>query len=136
MTVLEELIDTAYQLCEQHTSRDKDPMHAHTHRDSRAAVLLAADGRIFTGIDVYTPLVSSSSTNHMNNSMNNHLNTSMSAVRFKESAANSSTANFKQLTHSASNNTFEEKTSAEMVALLAAATENCSQFVVSYVVCS
>lgn len=118
MTVLEELIDTAYQLCEKHTSRNKDS--AGTLRDSRAAVLLGSDGRIFTGIDIYTPLVSSSSSSHLN------LNASSSG-RLRDSMHNT-------LRHSSSNNTVEEKTSAEMVALLAAATEGCSAFVVSGVV--
>jgi hypothetical protein len=102
MTVLEELIDVSFQLCEKQSKQWRDaenPMGSSRGRnpkapvrDSRAAALLAADGRVYTGVDVFAPHPSGGSGG-------------------------------------GSSGSGSDRTSAEMVALLGAGAENCAQFV-------
>lgn len=130
MTVLEELIDVAYQLCEKQSKQFSDDRTVGEGkgqvlsrsqawsqglikgRDTRAAALLAADGRVYTGVDIYTPLASSCGDYGVASTSTN--------------AAMGMNVNQYHQHH---NNSHEEKTSAEVVALLGAATENCTQFV-------
>jgi len=62
MTVLEELIDIAFQLCEKQSKigQDKKSGPKANAIETRAAALLASDGRVYTGVDVFAPHMPSS----------------------------------------------------------------------------